>query len=84
MEDIQFYKDKRYVLKCNSKEEWDAMIELVGYPERYKNYYKSSKDGCLSLYSSAGIYWSSSNLESILRDGYAILYASDFLTYSIY
>lgn len=80
--DLKDYIGKSYTIKCNSKDEWNKIINLhksiTG--ETFRIDYEDSEYGLLLISSPKTLsYWATTNEVSVKKQGYCILPASDFL-----
>ena len=80
---INNYIGKKYVVECNSKEEWQAILDLA--PDKNLsdlNHYRTDKKSFLSL-EQFGYYWYPTTKERMVEKGYTVLPASYFLDTAI-
>lgn len=73
---IEDYIGEKVAVECSSEKEWELLLKLTS-SER-KNYFNDSSNKCFDL-AMPGTFWSGTSKESIIKDGWTIYPASDFL-----
>lgn len=75
MKNIKDYKDTKTVAYCETKEEWDKLIELGNIQLKFSTF-KSHPNICINI----GSLKYRQDLSYYRKEGYTIIPASEFLT----
>ena len=74
---IEDYINQKVAIECETKEQWQKIIDFSKI--ELINKFDLSSNKCINLNTIAGGYWGRSSKEDIIKQGYTIYPASDFL-----
>lgn len=74
---IEDYINQKVAIECETKEQWQKIIDFSKI--ELINKFDLSSNKCINLNTIAGGYWGRSSKEDIIKQGYTVYPASDFL-----